>query len=56
MILAVFDCMVYLQAATNRKGAAGACLSLVEQNQVKLFLSPATLDEVRDVLNRPAIR
>lgn len=56
MILAVFDCMVFLQAATNRHGAAGACLTMVEQRHVKLFLSPAVLAEICDVLHRPAIR
>jgi putative PIN family toxin of toxin-antitoxin system len=56
MIAAVFDCMVHLQAATNRLGAAGACLAMVETGHVKLFISPAILDEVRDVLGRPAIR
>jgi predicted nucleic acid-binding protein len=56
MIAAVFDCMVYLQAADNRNGAAGACLGLVEDGHVRLLASSAILDEVEDVLKRPKIR
>ncbi len=56
MILAVFDCMIYFQAANNRKGAAGACLTLAEEGQVKVFRSPAILEEVTDIFNRPTIR
>jgi putative PIN family toxin of toxin-antitoxin system len=52
----VFDCMMYLQAAANRQGAAGACLDLVEDRHVRLFASSAILEEVEDVLNRPKIR
>jgi hypothetical protein len=36
MIAAVFDCMVFLQAATNDQGPAFACLSLVEAGGVTL--------------------
>jgi putative PIN family toxin of toxin-antitoxin system len=56
MITAVFDCMVYLQAADNRNGAAGACLGLVEDGHVRLLASFAILEEVEDVLKRPKIR
>lgn len=56
MISAVFDSTTLLQAATKRTGPAGACLAFVETGQVKLFLSPVTLDEIRDVLQRPPIR
>jgi putative PIN family toxin of toxin-antitoxin system len=56
MIAAVFDGMTFLQAATNRKGPAGACLALVEEGHVKLFVSADILEEVRDVLYRPALR
>ena len=56
MIPAVFDCMVFLQAATNPKGAAGACLAVVEAGQVQLFFSAAILAETQDVLMRPKIR
>ena len=53
---AVFDCMILFQAAANRKGASGACLTLAEEGHVELFLSPAILQEVDDVLHRTAIR
>jgi putative PIN family toxin of toxin-antitoxin system len=56
MIGAVFDAMTFLQAVTNRKGPAGACLALVDEGQVKLFVSADVLEEVRDVLYRPVIR
>jgi predicted nucleic acid-binding protein len=56
MIPAVFDCMVFLQAATKRTGPAAACLALVDDGHVQLFISVNVLEEVRDVLNRPAIR
>ncbi len=45
-----------LQAATSRKGPASACLTFVDAGRVILFVSTVTLDEIRDVLNRPEIR
>src|SRR5438132_12869239 len=56
MTAAVFDCMVFLQAATNDRGPAFACLALVEANEVALYVTPAILAEVRDVLARPKIQ
>jgi putative PIN family toxin of toxin-antitoxin system len=56
MIPAVFDCTVFLQAATKSTGPAAACLALVDDGHVQLFLSANVLEEVHDVLNRPAIR
>ncbi|MSR57703.1 MAG: putative toxin-antitoxin system toxin component, PIN family [Planctomycetaceae bacterium] len=56
MTRAVFDCMIFLQAATNDRGPAFACLSLVEANEVDLFITPGILAEVRDVLTRPKLR
>ena len=56
MIDAVFDCMVFLQAVTSDRGPSFACLNLVESNQVRLFISPAILAEIRDVLTRPKLR
>lgn len=55
MTSAVFDCMVFLQAATSDRGPAFACLELVEANQVTLYVSTPILAEVRDVLSRPKI-
>ena len=56
MIAAIFDCTTLLQAAANKKGPAGACLTFVDEGAVKVFHSAVTLDEIRDVLNRPEIR
>src|SRR4051812_36532816 len=56
MIAAVFDCMVFLQAATNDEGPAFACLALAETPHVGLYVSPAILAEVRDVLSRPSVQ
>ena len=56
MIPAIFDSTALLQAAANKKGPAGACLAFVDEGQVKLFLSVATFEEIRGLLNRAAIR
>jgi len=56
MIAAVFDCMLFLQAATSDRGPAFACLTLVEAGQVTLYVSPAILAEVQEVLMRPKIQ
>ena len=56
MISAVFDTTTLLQAATSRRGPASACLAFVDEGHVKLFISAVTLDEIREVLNRPDIR
>lgn len=56
MISAVFDCMTFLQAVTNRRGPAGGCFTLVEEKHVKLFVSAEILEEVGEVLDRPKIR
>ncbi|MBI1900886.1 MAG: putative toxin-antitoxin system toxin component, PIN family [Planctomycetia bacterium] len=49
---AVFDSMVFLQAAASPEGPARRCLRLVDQGEVALFVSNEILDEVRDVLTR----
>lgn len=53
---AVFDCMVYLQAAARPDGPARACLGLVQTGRAALAISPAIRAEVEDVLSRPKIR
>lgn len=55
-VRAVFDCMIFLQAATNHTGLAFACFQLVDDGRLTLCLSPEILAEVRDVLSRPSIR
>jgi putative PIN family toxin of toxin-antitoxin system len=54
-VLAVFDCMVILQAAARPTGPAGACFGAVREGRVTLLLSPEILTEVRDVLSRPKV-
>lgn len=53
--VAVFDCMTFLQATTSPSGPSAACLKLVEDGLVRLVVTRAILDEVRDVLARPRI-
>lgn len=55
-VRAVFDCMLFLQAATNEAGPAFACFRLVGEDKLTLCVSPEILAEVRDVLSRPSIR
>lgn len=50
---AVFDCMIFLQAAARPGGPAGACLQAVRDGHLELIVSPVVLAEVRDVLARP---
>ena len=52
----VFDCLVFLQAASQRESIAAPCLRLAEGKHIELCLSPAVLTEVGDVLSRPSIR
>lgn len=53
---AVFDCVVFLQAAISRKGPAFACKELLDTGRVAVFLSPEVLAEITDVLNRPELQ
>jgi putative PIN family toxin of toxin-antitoxin system len=55
-LAAVYDCMVYLQAAMSVRGPAARCLEAAEGGQVQLFVSEAVLAEVEEVLTRPAVR
>ena len=56
LVGAVFDCNVYLQAASREKSVAAECLRLVEKGLVRLYLNEEVFAEVEDVLNRPEIR
>lgn len=51
----VFDCMVLFQAAVRYGGPAAECLRRVEARGINLLVSPATLDELRDVMTRPKL-
>lgn len=52
----VFDCMIFLQTAARPTGPAAALLELVEIGAIELFVSDATLEELRDVLTRPSLQ
>ncbi len=56
LVGAVFDCNIFLQAASREKNVAAECLRFVEKGLVRLYLSKDVLTEVEDVLNRPEIR
>jgi len=56
MTNSVFDTNIYLQAALSDKGAAYACWQLVENGEVRVFITEAILAEIEDVLNRPKLR
>lgn len=53
---AVFDAMVFLQALVNDQGPAFACQRLVDEGKLTLFVSPAILEEVTDITQRPILR
>src|SRR6476620_4024768 len=53
---AIFDSMLFLQAVGSGKGPAFAALQRFEAGEFRLFVSQESLDEVRDVLSRPALR
>jgi putative PIN family toxin of toxin-antitoxin system len=55
-IRAVFDCMLFLQAAARRQSPAGACLLLVELTAIELRVTREIMAEIREVLSRPRLR
>lgn len=55
-VSAVFDCMVFLQGAARDTGPAAACLRLVQNGYVHLYLTNDILAELGDVLARPRVR
>lgn len=54
-IRAVFDCNIFIQVLLNPKSVAAKCFDLVLKREIVLFVSKATLDEVRNVIFRPNI-
>ena len=56
MIDSVFDTNIFLQATLSDKGAAFACWQLVENGEVRVFVTDVILAEIEDVLNRPKLR
>ncbi len=52
----VFDCNVLLQSALHKEGPAASALRLFDDGHVILYVSRATLKELRAVLKYPTIR
>ena len=52
----VLDTGVFLQATISRRGPAAAILALFDADLITVCVSDALLAEIRDVLERPAIR
>ena len=50
---AVYDCMIFLQAASNPQ-RVHSTFRLIESGNVALYISAEVLAEVRDVLTRPS--
>src|SRR3954470_11841875 len=54
-VIAVYDCMLFLQAASRPDRVHGT-FRLLADGTVTLCMSPAVLAEIRDVLTRPELR
>lgn len=52
----VFDCNIYVQAIAFADGPAADALRLMESGDVELFISKATLSELRRVLGYEEVR
>jgi putative PIN family toxin of toxin-antitoxin system len=52
----VFDCNVLLQAALRADGPAAECLRQLDANRITVYVSRATIKELRAVFDYPAIR
>ncbi len=55
LILAVFDCNIFIQSLLNPNSIAAKCLDAVRSGKITLFVSKDTLAEIRDVVFRPNI-
>ena len=51
----VFDCNTLLQGLASPGGPAGRCVQLALDGKVSLFVSPAVVEELRDVASRPKV-
>lgn len=51
----VFDCNTLLQALASPDGPSGRCVQFALDGKIDLFVSPAVLDEIRDVASRPKV-
>jgi putative PIN family toxin of toxin-antitoxin system len=53
---AVFDCVLFVQAAANPNGPAMACFDRLTKLAGRLYVSDAILLEIGEVLNRAELR
>lgn len=54
-LTAVFDCMVYLQAAISGTGPAAELLRHAERGNILLFVSREILQKICEVISRPEV-
>jgi len=54
--LAVFDCNVFLQAMLSTRGASYACWQRSIAGDVKLFVCPRILEEIRELPSKPRLQ
>lgn len=52
----VFDCNVLLQAAAHANGPAAEALRHLEKGRINVYVSRATVQELRSVFQYPAVR
>jgi putative PIN family toxin of toxin-antitoxin system len=55
MISAVFDTNIFFQSILVESGPAGECVKLIDEGRVQIYLAPQTIDEIKDVISRPAL-
>ena len=52
----VFDCNVLVQAAARPEGPVAACLKLLDENRILVYVSRATITELKTVFAYPSVR
>lgn len=52
----VFDCMIFLEALVSEKSIAFKLFEYLEDNFFTLYVSKESLDEVKNVLQRPFVK
>ena len=45
----VYDCNIFVQALINLNGPAGRCVQKAQDGEVRLFVSPFVLAEIREI-------
>src|SRR2546421_513504 len=51
----IFDCNTLLQALSSPEGPAGQCVQLALDAKIRVFVSPAILEELHAVCSRPKV-